>query len=128
MSLQEQQGGDDGTAKLTEIIHFLRDALPISALAHDEKMTIPKGDHYEGYTEQNTLHVDEFLYTDEEAQELTDAGLLPQDYCANCGCQEIKHLSTSNSTISDLAHRARSSQDHSVLEIFFPHLPPSISF
>lgn len=94
LSLSSQEGGPDGEQKMSEIIQFLRSALPISALAEDEKMTIPKGDHYEGYTEQNTLHVDEFLYTDEEAQELTDAGRLPQDYCADCGSHNIEHLST----------------------------------
>lgn len=94
LALSQQDGAGEGDAKMSEIISFLRDALPLSALAPDETMTIPKGDHYEGYTEQNTLHVDEFLYTDEEAQELTDAGRLPQDYCGNCGSHDIKHLST----------------------------------
>lgn len=91
--LSQQSGSDDSDAKLTSIIQFLRKALPTSALAPDEKISIPKGNHYDGYTEDNTLHVDEFLYTDEEAEELTDAGLLARDYCASCGSKDIKPLS-----------------------------------
>jgi hypothetical protein len=87
-----------GDAKLVEIIHTLRKSLPTSALAPEEKMSIPKGDQYDGFTEQNTLHVDEFLYTDEETDELVDAGLLSREYCANCGSHETKPMSTSFST------------------------------
>lgn len=94
LALSSEQASNSDN-KLTEIVQFLRKALPISALAPEESMSIPKGVQYEGYTEKNTLHVDEFLYTDEEAQELTNAGLLPQDYCGECGSHDIKHLSTS---------------------------------
>lgn len=94
LALSAKEGANDGDEKLVDIIHFLRKALPTSALAPNETMTIPKGDHYEGYTEQNTVHVDEFLYTDEEAEELKDAGLLTHDYCADCGSRNLKPLST----------------------------------
>ena len=92
--LAQQSGAEESDQKLTEIIQFLRKALPTSALAPDETLSIPKGEHYDGYTDANTLHVDEFLYTDEEAEELTDVGLLPRDYCASCGSKDIKPIST----------------------------------
>lgn len=94
LSLSTKDASEDGDAKLVDIIQFLRKALPTSALAPNETMSIPKGDHYECFTEQNTVHVDEFLYTDEEAEELKEVGLLSHDYCADCGSRNIKPLST----------------------------------
>lgn len=94
LELGEEEKQDPNDAKLVEIIQALRKALPPNALAPEETMTIPKGSHYEGYTIKNTVHVDEFLYTDEEAEELIAAGLLSHNYCADCGSTNIQPLST----------------------------------
>lgn len=49
---------------------------------------------FEGFTLENTLHVDSFLYPDDSViDEYCDQGLLARDYCAKCGGREIAPLS-----------------------------------
>lgn len=39
------------------------------------------------------MHVDEFLYDDDDMNELIDNGKLQKYYCIDCGSRDIKPLS-----------------------------------
>ncbi|EGC38937.1 hypothetical protein DICPUDRAFT_75483 [Dictyostelium purpureum] len=75
--------------RLQTIIRDLKDILPITSEAPNEKIIIPKNVSFEGYTKENTINVDGFLYTEEDVDELIDAGELKNNYCSDCGSKSI---------------------------------------
>ena len=98
------EGEDILEETLTEIVQQLRKALPLSGLAPGEVLRIPKMDHYEGYTETNTVHLDDFLYADEEVDDLVAAGLLQLRFCVECGSHNTKPLRTFIFSIQSKCH------------------------
>ncbi|KAI7898300.1 uncharacterized protein BX663DRAFT_525355 [Cokeromyces recurvatus] len=78
--------------KLGRIIKDLRTCVPISAEAPGEKTTIPNTPEFEGYTEQNTVHVDGFLYSEEDVDELCDEGKMSRNYCLDCQSRNVAPL------------------------------------
>jgi len=93
-------------ALLTYIIEDLRNTVPVNAEAPSEKITIPSGtEEYDGFTADNTVHVDGFLYEDDERiDELCDQGKLSRNYCLDCGSKKTKPLNfiTHSATLSQL--------------------------
>lgn len=47
---------------------------------------------FEGYTKDNMVHVDGFLYTEDDVDELCDSGKLSRNYCLKCGSKETRPL------------------------------------
>ncbi|GJJ76843.1 hypothetical protein EMPS_09202 [Entomortierella parvispora] len=78
--------------RLNKIIQDLRDKLPINAEAPNEQVTIPKSEEFEGYTKDNVVHVDGFLYTEDDVDELCDSGKLSRNICLKCGSKDTKPL------------------------------------
>ncbi|KAG0332033.1 hypothetical protein BG004_001414 [Podila humilis] len=78
--------------KLNKIIQDLRERLPIHAEAPNEAVSIPSSEEFEGYTKDNMVHVDGFLYTEDDVDELCDQGKLSRNYCLNCGSKETRPL------------------------------------
>ncbi|KAI9287973.1 hypothetical protein BC943DRAFT_317525 [Umbelopsis sp. AD052] len=78
--------------RLGKIISDLRKKVPMSAEAPGEEITIPKTEEYEGYTAGNTLHVDGFLFTEEDVDDLCDQGTLSRNYCLDCNSKNVKPL------------------------------------
>jgi len=79
---------------LTQIQEELRTSVPISAEAPAEKIYIP-GDveEYSGYTKNNTVHVDAFLYEDDDIiDEMCDEGKMSRNFCEECGSHKTKPL------------------------------------
>jgi len=75
------------------IIPELRKLVPVDGQAPDETIYIPKNEEYKEYSEENTIHVDQFLYeNDEDIDELEEAGLLSRVYCKKCKSREIGNL------------------------------------
>ncbi|KAN0030301.1 hypothetical protein ACTA71_010063 [Dictyostelium dimigraforme] len=75
---------------LQTIIQDLKDQLPsITTEAPNEKITIPKNSSFEGYTKENTINVDGFLYTEEDIDDLIESGELKNNYCLDCGSKSI---------------------------------------
>ncbi|KAI1315326.1 hypothetical protein EDD11_000987 [Mortierella claussenii] len=78
--------------RLNKIIQDLRERLPVNAEAPSEGITIPESEDFEGYTKDNVVHVDGFLYTEDDVDELCDNGKLSRNYCLKCGSKDTKPL------------------------------------
>jgi hypothetical protein len=46
-----------------------------------------------------TVHVDEFLYDEEDVEELVQDGKLKRNYCKDCGSKNIDSLSKNTNLI-----------------------------
>ncbi|KNC76154.1 hypothetical protein SARC_11333 [Sphaeroforma arctica JP610] len=77
---------------LSSIIEELRGILPIDAMAPAEKTSIPRDEEHADYTEKNTVHVDSFLYDDDEVDRLCDDGQMSRAICNACGSQDTTML------------------------------------
>ncbi|EFA85852.1 hypothetical protein PPL_01084 [Heterostelium album PN500] len=87
----QDESQDD--VKLATIIQDLKDHMPsIDCIAPNEKTIIPKNDNFKGYTKENTINVDSFLYTDDEIDDLVEAGKLKNNYCLDCKSYNVKPL------------------------------------
>ncbi|KAF9929645.1 hypothetical protein BGZ65_005706 [Modicella reniformis] len=86
------RSGGSKIFRLNKIIQDLREHLPVNAEAPSEDITIPGSDEFEGFTKDNVVHVDGFLYTEDDVDELCDAGKLSRNYCLKCGSKNTKPL------------------------------------
>ncbi|KAG0012188.1 hypothetical protein BGZ80_000142 [Entomortierella chlamydospora] len=78
--------------RLNKIIQDLKERLPINAEAPSEDITIPSSEEFEGYSKDNVVHVDGFLYTEDDVDGLCDEGKLSRNYCLKCGSKDTKPL------------------------------------
>lgn len=96
MEANDEQGfqpvSDAKLQRLGRIVKDLRSRVPISAEAPGEKTMIPNTKDFAGYTEQNTVHVDGFLFTEDDVDDLCDRGKLSRNYCADCMSRNTKPL------------------------------------
>jgi len=84
---------DPNDQKMLTIIEELRATVPVTAEAPGEKIFIPKTPEFEGWNARNTVHVDSFLYSDDDAiDDLCDEGRLSRYYCEKCGSKRIAPL------------------------------------
>eukprot|EP01112_Ceratiomyxa_fruticulosa_P020468 TRINITY_DN6971_c0_g1_i1.p1 TRINITY_DN6971_c0_g1~~TRINITY_DN6971_c0_g1_i1.p1 ORF type:complete len:429 (-),score=74.30 TRINITY_DN6971_c0_g1_i1:139-1425(-) len=75
------------------VVHELRNSVPPNAEAPGEQIVIPKDAEFETYTASNTFHVDSFLYpTEDDVDDLVEKGLIPREYCTECGSQKTKPI------------------------------------
>ncbi|KAF9156098.1 hypothetical protein BG015_007275 [Linnemannia schmuckeri] len=86
------RSGGSKIFRLNKIIQDLRERLPVNAEAPSEQITIPSSDEFAGYTKDNVVHVDGFLYTEDDVDELCDEGKLSRNYCQKCGSKDTKPL------------------------------------
>ncbi|KAG4092658.1 hypothetical protein H8356DRAFT_1701690 [Neocallimastix lanati (nom. inval.)] len=79
--------------KLNKIVLDLRKKLPLNAEAPDETITIPKhSKEFEGFTKDNTVNVDSFLYDEKALDDLEENENFSFNYCADCLSRNIKPL------------------------------------
>ncbi|KAF9577575.1 hypothetical protein BGW38_007127, partial [Lunasporangiospora selenospora] len=78
--------------KLNKIIEDLRARLPVTAEAPNEQITIPETEEFEGYSRSNVVHVDSFLYTEDDVDDLCDQGKLSRNFCLKCQSKETRPL------------------------------------
>jgi hypothetical protein len=84
--------------QLEEIIEELKTTLAnfgeSPAEAKDGYKHYPKyEDEEEATTRDNSLHLDAFLYSDEEVDGLASEGIIPRSYCVDCGSKNTKLIS-----------------------------------
>ncbi|GAM21924.1 hypothetical protein SAMD00019534_050990 [Acytostelium subglobosum LB1] len=82
-------------AIMATIVQDIKDVLPsINALSASEndKIVIPNNDSFKGYTKENTINVDSFLYTDEDIDELVESGKLKDHYCLDCSSTNVTQM------------------------------------
>ncbi|ORX45330.1 hypothetical protein DM01DRAFT_1340140 [Hesseltinella vesiculosa] len=78
--------------RLGRIIKELRQKVPLSAEAPGEKITLPQSEDFADYTTENTVHVDSFLYSEDDVDELCDEGKLSRNYCLDCQSRNVAPL------------------------------------
>ncbi|KAI8880609.1 hypothetical protein K501DRAFT_324900 [Backusella circina FSU 941] len=78
--------------KLARVIKELRTRVPISAEAPGEKTVIPKTPEFAGYNDENTVHVDGFLFAEDDIDEMCDEGKLSRNYCLDCKSKNVSPL------------------------------------
>jgi soluble cytochrome b562 len=60
----------------------------ILALDPEESITIPDSEEFVDFNEGNTIHVDGFLYDDDDVDALVDEGKIKRNQCLSCGSLE----------------------------------------
>ncbi|KAK2584271.1 hypothetical protein KPH14_006677 [Odynerus spinipes] len=88
----EDEPMDDPVFLLNSIAYDIRKKVPFNGILPTEYIEHPKKGENSDCESNITLHVDEFLYDDDDVNELIDDGKLKKYYCADCGSRNIKHL------------------------------------
>ncbi|VDK76201.1 unnamed protein product [Litomosoides sigmodontis] len=77
---------------LRKIAMDIRNELPTTAMLPSETLCWPQTGLDSDCTSDTTVHVDAFLYDDNDVDELVDQGLLTREYCTQCGCKKTMPL------------------------------------
>ncbi|XP_024941582.1 uncharacterized protein LOC107268352 isoform X2 [Cephus cinctus] len=77
---------------LNSIVKDIKERVPFNAIFPSERLNLPTSGENSDCDPNITIHVDEFLYNDNDIEELLNAGKLQQYYCKNCGSKNIKSL------------------------------------
>ncbi|KAL3989954.1 hypothetical protein ACH3XW_29725 [Acanthocheilonema viteae] len=85
---------------LRKIAMDIRSELPMTAILPSETMYWPQTGLDSDCNRDTTVHVDAFLYDDDDVDELVDQGALSREYCAQCGCREIMSLTFISHSLS----------------------------
>ncbi|KAK6112489.1 hypothetical protein QQG55_47900 [Brugia pahangi] len=85
---------------LRKIAVDIRSELPTTALLPSETVCWPQSGLDSDCSRDITVHVDAFLYDDDDVDELVDQGALSREYCAKCGCREIMPLTFISHSLS----------------------------
>ncbi|KAL2745389.1 uncharacterized protein V1477_006244 [Vespula maculifrons] len=83
---------DDPVFLLNSIAYDIRKRVPFNGILSTEHIESPKKGENSDCESNVTLHVDEFLYDDDDMNELIDNGKLQKYYCIDCGSRDIKPL------------------------------------
>ncbi|XP_011861851.1 PREDICTED: uncharacterized protein LOC105558657 isoform X2 [Vollenhovia emeryi] len=100
---------------LNSIVSDIKQKVPFNAILTSENITAPLTGENSDCDPNITLHMDEFLYSDEDIDELVDNNQLQRYYCTDCGSRSIKPLIL-------LSH----SMSHEGLVFIFKVLLPSL--
>ncbi|VDM47465.1 unnamed protein product [Toxocara canis] len=79
-------------ALLRRIALEMRNELPVTAVLDSETKYWPTSGLDSDCNPQTTVHVDSFLYEEDDVDDLVDEGLLSRNYCTKCGSKEVKPL------------------------------------
>ena len=79
---------------------WLRAQVPPEAVLDSEKLVFSQTGEFKEYTASNSLSVDGFLYTDNDVDDLADAGVLPRNYCKSCGSRDVQPLNFMSHSLS----------------------------
>ncbi|XP_064461339.1 uncharacterized protein LOC135371209 [Ornithodoros turicata] len=78
--------------KLNQIAQFVRKLVPEDAVLKSENILWPtQGENADCHPE-TTVHVDAFLYDDDDIDDLVEQGKLHRSYCGACGSRDIVPL------------------------------------
>ncbi|KAI9255321.1 S-adenosyl-L-methionine-dependent methyltransferase [Sporodiniella umbellata] len=78
--------------RLERIIKDLRTQVPISAEAPNEKIVIPNTQEFKGYSHDNTIHVDGFLFGEDDVDDMVESGKMSRNYCLDCNSKKVMPL------------------------------------
>ncbi|XP_022708662.1 uncharacterized protein LOC111271892 isoform X1 [Varroa jacobsoni] len=103
-------------SQLDIIADFIRKKLPLEAILPSERIVAPTSGENADCNPRTTMHVDAFLYPDEEINKLCEDGILSMSYCSDCGSRNIRPLTI-------ISHSASKSRTQF---IFQKVLPPDL--
>ncbi|KAE9548209.1 hypothetical protein FO519_008578 [Halicephalobus sp. NKZ332] len=83
---------DQAERQLHLIRKEIKQMVPAEACFKSEKIIWPQNGHDSSCQPDITVHVDDFLYDEDEVEELVTKGKLQKYYCGACGSKEIKSL------------------------------------
>ncbi|KAK0158550.1 hypothetical protein PV328_009539 [Microctonus aethiopoides] len=97
---------DDPVATLNSIAKEIRERVPLDAIFPSETIIIPSKGENSNCCPNTTVHVDAFLYDDDEVDDLEKEGKLKRYYCRDCGSKNIEPLIFISNSVSreDLYH------------------------
>ncbi|KAI5646367.1 hypothetical protein NE865_01829 [Phthorimaea operculella] len=78
--------------KLSKIAEFIKPRVPFEAELKSESIEPPTVGDQADCTKVNTCHIDEFLYEEEEVDELVKEGKLKRHYCLDCNSRNTEDL------------------------------------
>uniref|UniRef100_A0A915AHH1 Methyltransferase type 11 domain-containing protein n=1 Tax=Parascaris univalens TaxID=6257 RepID=A0A915AHH1_PARUN len=87
-------------AILRKIALEMRSELPVTAVLDSEVKYWPSSGLDSDCNPETTVHVDSFLYEEDDVDDLVDEGRLCRNYCTKCGSREIKPLTFISHSLS----------------------------
>jgi len=78
-----------GEVLLNCIKESLRKSVPFTGIMKSEKVSYPKFGEDKHLNDSNCLHVDAFLYDDDEVDALVDEGKIRNQFCMQCNSSDI---------------------------------------
>lgn len=83
----KSEGGDapEDDAAMQAVVLELRSKVPLSAVLSSERTMFPEYGVDSDCNPNTTVHIDSFLYDDDDLDELVDQGLISRHYCRACG-------------------------------------------
>ena len=86
-----------GQETLEQIQRELRAQLAADCMAPQEEVVYPKDGAFADYTPQNTVHMDNFLYSDEDLiDEMEQEGKISRYYCTSAACGHSRSVARLN--------------------------------
>ncbi|XP_047997998.1 uncharacterized protein LOC125235472 [Leguminivora glycinivorella] len=85
---------------LQKIGDTIKEMVPFEAELPSENIMLPTVGDQADCNQVNTRHVDEFLYDEEQVDELVKDGKLSRHYCLDCNSQNIKELNLISHSMS----------------------------
>ncbi|XP_030023071.2 uncharacterized protein LOC115442207 [Manduca sexta] len=90
--LEQKRSLDASNEILKKIGDTIKDLVPFEAEMASETIAPPTIGEQADCNAINTLHVDEFLYDEDEVAELAKKGKIKRHYCLDCSSRNIKDL------------------------------------
>jgi hypothetical protein len=78
---------------LRDIVVELRSKLPLHSVLPSEKIFVPTYGDNSNCLPECTLHVDAFLYDDDDVEELVEQGQISRNFCCDCGSRKTTPFS-----------------------------------
>ncbi|CAO3664591.1 unnamed protein product [Rhizopus stolonifer] len=79
-------------AEMEEHDGSFQPVMPVSAEAPGEKIVIPNTAEFKEYNDENTVHVDGFLFAEEDVDEMVEKGKMSRNYCLDCKSKKVTPL------------------------------------
>ncbi|KAH3853372.1 uncharacterized protein LOC127875258 [Dreissena polymorpha] len=91
-ALREQERKDNANVILDSIREDIRNDLPLTASSPSEQFVKPSAGQNADCDTSSTVHIDAFLYEEDDVDDLVERGLLSRNYCVHCLSRQVKPL------------------------------------
>eukprot|EP01135_Chromosphaera_perkinsii_P004374 Nk52_evm25s279 gene=Nk52_evmTU25s279 len=88
--------------QMEKIKRLIKAKLPtVDAMAPGERTFIPENESFQGYTTENTINIDGFLYNDNDVDDMCDSGAFPRSICTACNSTDVVDMNYISHSMSD---------------------------